>query len=220
MFSGYCPRCYGVDSFGSWHFYGIHHIGRWLDQCLDPSQKQFFNIHDYYWLAPGICTVCSPSCQWVVNLLVSVKHWPMGHCCPQYLSDNSPIVCVIIALDSQRYCSGEQCPTGQHLPLNICFIWFHWVRESVSACGKGSYHKVTVPYFITYIHCKVCKEDYPMIMRYKLLSVYSSVNSFTSASLKIRKILNSLLMGRFQIDVIRWQWSSEFRCSWKKNEST
>ena len=49
--------------------------------------------------------------------LVSVKHQLLlslayvgllGHSFPQYQADSSPIVCVVLALDSWNYCSGEQ----------------------------------------------------------------------------------------------------------------
>ena len=36
-----------------------------------------------------------------------------------------PTVSAVLGLDSWNYCSGEQGPKAQHLPLNVCLIWLH-----------------------------------------------------------------------------------------------
>ena len=43
----------------------------------------------------------------------------MGHSSSQYQVDSSPIVCVVLALDSWNCYSGDQGLTAQHLPLNV-----------------------------------------------------------------------------------------------------
>ena len=79
--------------------------------------RQFFYLHYYYRLAPGLCTACCDGPQWVNLLLVSVKQWLIlslayvglsGCSPPQYQANSFPIVCVVLALDIWSYCSGMQ----------------------------------------------------------------------------------------------------------------
>ena len=62
----------------------------------------------------------------------------LGHSFPQYWASRSPIVYVVLALDSGNYCSGEQGPTAQHLYFIVCFIWLHWINGSVPLHSRES----------------------------------------------------------------------------------
>ena len=95
------------------------------------------DIYYYYRLAPGFHTAHCPSPQWVVNSLVSVKHWPMWSLVDmlcnsslQYQGNSSPIANVVLALDSWKCCSGEQSlTTARHIHLHVCLLWLHWIRR-------------------------------------------------------------------------------------------
>ena len=114
--SGYSLWCFGVGSLCGWCFPGIHHAGWWLGQSFYPSQTLLFSIHHYYSSAPGLCSVGCPGPVWVVvrkcQILTYIQSyryvWLSGHSSPQYQANSAQIVCVILALDSWNYCSGEQ----------------------------------------------------------------------------------------------------------------
>ena len=76
-----------------------------------------------------------------------------GHSYPHYWANSYPIVCTVLALDSCKYCWGEQGPAVQHHLLTVWTKWLHWIRGGVPPCGKGRYHKVAAPYFLFhYLH--------------------------------------------------------------------
>ena len=54
----------------------ILQAGDWA-RFSTPARHFFFYLHYYYGLAPGFHSVSCPGSQWVVILLVSVKHWPI-----------------------------------------------------------------------------------------------------------------------------------------------
>ena len=60
-----------------------------------------------------------------------------GHSSPQYQADSSPIVCVVLALDSWNYCRPDSPTTSQCLPCLASLITRKWNSQHVPPCGKG-----------------------------------------------------------------------------------
>ena len=126
----------GGCSCSSWCFLvSILQAGDWA-QVSTPATTLLFPLYYYYGSALGLYIVCYAGPQWVGLLMVGVKHWLIfshahvglsGHRSPQYWGNSSQSVCAVLALDSWKYCSGEQ---AQHLPLNVCLEWLHWLRGS------------------------------------------------------------------------------------------
>ena len=78
-----------------------------------------------------------------------------------YWVNSSPTACAVLAPDSWNYCFGGQGLTAQHLPLNICLRWLQWIRGSMLPCGRGSKHKLALPYlFFTYINCSALQRRF------------------------------------------------------------
>ena len=73
----YFSRCCGAYGFCSWHFLGLHPADRSLGHSFYASQTLFRNINHFYISVPDFHTVYCTGSQWVVNLLVGLKCWPI-----------------------------------------------------------------------------------------------------------------------------------------------
>ena len=67
-----------------------------------------------------------------------------GHSFPKLRANSFPVVCAVFALDSWKYCSGEQLPDSLISSSQCLPIWLHWVRGCgipcyVPPCGKVIY---------------------------------------------------------------------------------
>ena len=151
-------------------FSGSHSAGGWQDQSFYMGKTLFVHLYHYYRSAPGFCAENCTGPQSVAALKVSVSHWLIwslvnaghsGFSSVQNQANGFPIVYVILAIDSWKYCSGKHGQTAQHLSLNVCFTWLHWKRGSVLSCGRGSYHKVAALFvcFAFMYMAHLCKED-------------------------------------------------------------
>ena len=139
----------GGCSLSSWYFPSVHPAGRWMGPDFLHQLDTIFYLYQYYRLAPGFCTACCAGLQWVGALLVSVRHWLIlsltnvalsGCGSPWYWANISPIVYVVLAVESWNYCSGVE---AQHLPLNVCLTWLHWMKRRGSGIpGATLWHGI------------------------------------------------------------------------------
>ena len=128
---GCCPRCCSFCSIGIWCFPGcILQVGDWARISI-PARHYFPQIS---LLLIGIMILWSMlswalmsrwhvlgNCQTLTYIVLQYV-WLSGCGSPWFKTNNSPIVCVVLALYSWDYCSGEQGLTAQHPLLNICHM--------------------------------------------------------------------------------------------------
>ena len=91
-----------------------------LTSLLQISTRIQFNVLSWV----SVSNHNMAKCQTLTYIKSSKYVEPLGHRPSQYQAKRLPIVCVVLALDSWNYCSGEQGLTAQHPPLNVCLYGF------------------------------------------------------------------------------------------------